>query len=92
MARALVLIASFLLLAGLGRATTLFVPSSEYPTIQSAINVALTGDTVLVADGLYVGAGNRDIDANGKDIVLRSENGPEATIIDCQGSEIQPRR
>jgi len=41
---------------------------------------------VLVADGTYVGDGNRDIDFLGKAIVVMSENGPEVTIIDCQGA------
>lgn len=54
-------------------------------TIQDAIDVALHGDTIIVADGVYTGPGNRDIDFNGKSVTIRSENGPEATIIDCQG-------
>ncbi len=32
---------------------TLFVPSTPYPTIQSAVNAATTGDTVWVAAGTY---------------------------------------
>jgi predicted outer membrane repeat protein len=56
-----------------------------YPTIQAAIDDAVDGDTVWVADGTYMGQGNRDIDFRGKAITVRSENGPASCIIDCNG-------
>ena len=58
------------------------VPGDQ-PTIQSGINVAQNGDTVLVADGVYRGFGNRNIDLGGKAITVRSENGPGGCIIKC---------
>jgi parallel beta-helix repeat protein len=64
-------------------AATIHVPADQ-PTIQTGINVAVNGDTVLVAAGTYVGDGNRDLDYGGRLIVLISEDGPEFTIIDCQ--------
>ncbi len=61
-------------------------------TIQQAIDAAINGDIILVADGHYTGQGNRDIDFGGKIISLSSVNGPENCIIDSQaGKENQHR-
>lgn len=75
----------FVALPCLAHAATLNVPSASYPTIQSGVNASQNGDTVLVADGTYSGPGNRDIDFNGKNITVTSQNGPAKTIIDCGG-------
>ena len=66
-------------------ATVIHVPS-QYPTIQAGINAAVNGDTVLVADGIYTGTENKNLDFGGRLIVLQSENGPESCIIDCEDS------
>jgi hypothetical protein len=78
-------------LAGLGQGATIRVPD-DYTRIGSAISAAQSGDTVLVAPGTYTGLGNRDIQLFGKDIILRSESGPEVTIIDAQGTESENHR
>jgi parallel beta-helix repeat protein len=70
-------------LSGSATAETLNVPGG-YPTIQSAIDAALDGDQVVVADGVYTGPGNRDLDYHGKLITVRSENGPDHCTIDCE--------
>jgi hypothetical protein len=55
---------------------------SLYPTIRTAVDNSDNGDTVLVADGIYTGEGNRNIDFLGKAITVKSANGPENCIID----------
>lgn len=55
----------------------------DYPTIQEAIDAAHDCDTVLVAPGYYLDEGDRNIDFKGKAIVVKSETGPESTIIHC---------
>jgi hypothetical protein len=57
---------------------------SVYSTIQAAIDDASDGDIVWIADGQYSGEGNFDIDFKGKAITVKSENGPQNCIIDCQ--------
>lgn len=49
-------------------------------------------NTVIVADGTYKGEGNRDLDFGGKPIILKSQNGAESTIIDCEAMEADRHR
>lgn len=53
-------------------------PGQPYTTIQSGIDAANTGDTVLVAPGTY----NENIDFKGKGITVTSSGGAAQTIID----------
>lgn len=64
---------------------TIHVPV-EYSTIQAAINAAVNGDTVLVADNTYKGIGNKELDFGGKEITVQSENGPDNCIIDAENN------
>ena len=65
---------------------------ADFNNIQAGIDASVDGDTVLVAPGTYTGEGNRDIDFKGKAITVKSEEGPQACIIDCQGSENEQHR
>jgi predicted outer membrane repeat protein len=60
--------------------------SFEHPfdSIQKAINKSIPGDTVIVLSGTYTGEGNHDIDYYGKAITVRSQEGPERCIINCE--------
>ncbi|MEW6097357.1 MAG: right-handed parallel beta-helix repeat-containing protein [bacterium] len=62
-------------------AADLYVPGS-YTTIQSAINAATNGDTVLVNNGTYI----ENINFLGKGITVQSVNGTTSTIIDGNAS------
>lgn len=79
----LTLIVCFFLLNPLTFAATIDVPADQ-PTIQAGIDTAQNGDIVLVDDGIYRGEGNVNLDFKGKTITVKSRNGAEATIIDCE--------
>jgi choice-of-anchor C domain-containing protein len=55
-----------------------------YDSIQEAINAVVDGDTIVVLDGVYTGVSNRNLDLKGKLITVRSLNGPQNCVIDCQ--------
>jgi hypothetical protein len=71
--------------------------ASQYLYIQDAVDDANDADMLILRPGTYQGAGNRDINFNGKSIILQSidpqdEEIVQSTIIDCQGSEAEPHR
>ena len=62
-------------------------PSNNGPfqTISRALNVAMDGDTIIVADGTYSGPDNIMLTIASA-ILLRSENGPTTCVINCQSA------
>jgi hypothetical protein len=62
----------------------------DFPTIQQAIDAAHHGDIIELADGTFVGDGNRHIDYRGKILTIRSRVEFRPCIIDCEGSEADP--
>lgn len=85
--RGMAVLLGFCLVAPSLAAETLRVPS-DYLTIKEALDSAVSGDTVLVAPGTYVVTLTADADTRivmPAGVVLMSEEGPEATIIEiCQ--------
>lgn len=62
--------------------------SGATPTIQAAIDSAASGDTVLLAVGKYTwssqqASGHSMIEMK-SGVTLRSENGPESTVVDAE--------
>ncbi len=54
----------------------------DFTTIQAAIQAAAGGDEILVSPGTY----QENVDFQGKDLWVRSEAGPESSIIDGGGA------
>jgi hypothetical protein len=83
------------LLVSAGATTYLVRPdgTGDFPTIQAAVNAAASGDAIELADGVFTGDGNHDINYLGRAITVRSLNAdPELVAIDCQGSPGDPHR
>jgi len=66
--------------------------SNPFRTVQKGIDTAPYASIVVVKSGTYTGDGNRDISFNEKSIIVRSENGPQTCIIDCNGTADEPHR
>jgi hypothetical protein len=56
-----------------------------YDAIQEAINATISRDVILVAEGVYTGPGNKEIDFGGRGVLLCSVNGPQTCTIDMEG-------
>ena len=85
--RKLMTLAGLALIFGTGEfaaADIINVPG-DFGTIQAAIDAAQPGDIVEIADGMYTGPGNRNLDFGGKAITVRSASGnPTSCVLDCQ--------
>lgn len=70
------------------QATVYFVTpdgTGDFPTIQDAVDQAVDGDTIELADGVFRGPGNRDIEPGSRAVTIRSRSGDAfACVIDCE--------
>jgi len=72
---ALTALLAFCGLCGGASAAELHVPA-DHSTIQEAIDAAVDGDIIIIADDTYTGPDNKNLDFAGRAITLMSENGP----------------
>jgi predicted outer membrane repeat protein len=73
--------------AGATTYTVLPDGSGDFPTIQAAVDAAVSGDVIELGSGTFRGIGNRDITIDEKVLAVRSQSGNPATCtIDCQGA------
>jgi len=65
------------LVPGIAECAVIYVPD-DHPDIQAAVQASSDWDTIIVRPGTYV----ENIDFLGRKITVKSEHGPELTIID----------
>jgi hypothetical protein len=58
---------------------------SPFTALGQAFSAAISNDVVLVANGLYVGPANRELDFGNRDLTVQSLGGSANCTIDCQG-------
>ncbi|MGH7725847.1 MAG: right-handed parallel beta-helix repeat-containing protein [Candidatus Eiseniibacteriota bacterium] len=61
--------------------------TGDFAKIQDALDAAVSGDEIVLGDGTFLGARNRDLNFLGKNLTLRAQSGdPALCTIDCQGA------
>lgn len=61
-------------------------PNGPLQSLDMAVQSAQSGDTIIVADGIYTGPLNTNISFMGKALELRSAHGPNHCVIDLQNN------
>ncbi len=73
-------VAALTALGNTALADDLLVPS-QYPTIQAALDAVTAGDTVVLAPGVYSGAGNEALQMPSVAFTFRGETGDPADVV-----------
>ncbi len=61
--------------------------TGDFATIQEAVDASSSGAIISLEDGTFTGPGNRDIDFEGKDLIVQSiSDDPNLCIIDCENA------
>jgi len=66
--------------------------SGDYPTIQAAVDAAGSGDIIQLTDGVFTGAGNRDVGISGKTLSIASASPEGNVILQADGSSSDTHR
>lgn len=60
--------------------------SGDFPTIQAAVDASVSGDEIMLTDGVFAGPGNSDVVVFAKTVHIRSRSGSAPScIVDCGG-------
>jgi predicted outer membrane repeat protein len=60
----------------------------DCPNIKAAVNAAVDGTIILVGNGTYGGADNREIECIDKRVTIRAQSGDRsACVVECGGDE-----
>jgi hypothetical protein len=57
---------------------------ADFNNIQAAVDAASNGDEIVVMPGTYTSSGSYVVNMNGKEVLLRSQEGPQSTIVSGQ--------
>jgi len=72
--------------ANAGSSSNVGTVQSPFLTLQQGLSAIGNGGQVIVNDGLYKGVGNKNLSIASQSSSITSLNGPNKTIIDCEGS------
>ncbi len=57
---------------------------ADFDNIQAAVDAASDGDEIIVMPGTYTSSSSYVVNMKGKEVLLRSQEGPQATIVSGQ--------